>query len=64
MANGNSPHSNSVYGILKGDAGTAQGTQGITTKAFALNLAAGIALFLFEITGFFLLKSANIGRRL
>lgn len=59
--NGTNPDFND---FINGAAGTAQQQQGITTKAFALNLAAGIGLFLFEVIGFFLLKSSNIGRRI
>ena len=51
-------------GILNGNAGAGQDSKGITTKAFALNLATGVALFLFEVTGFFLLKSTDVGRRI
>ena len=54
------------YNIINGGAtaGAAANDKGITTKAFALNLATGLALFLFEVTGFFLLKSSSIGRRI
>ena len=67
MGDNNGSSSNgspSFYQLINGDKGAAQSAQGITTKAFALNLATGLALFLFELTGFFLLKSANIGRRI
>lgn len=51
-------------GIIDGNAGAAKASEGITTRAFALNLAVGFALFVFEVSGFFLLKSSDIGRRL
>lgn len=38
--------------------------EGITTKAFVLNLATGFILFTLQTTGFFLLKSSSIGRRI
>lgn len=39
-------------------------SQGITTKAFVLNLAFGFVVFTLQVTGFFLLKSSSIGRRI
>ena len=63
MANGNS--TGSGFGdIINGNAGAAADSNGVTTKGFALNLAAGLALFVFNLTGFFLLKSSSIGRRI
>ena len=50
--------------LLDGQAGAALGSQGISTKTFALNLATGLALFVFQLSGFFLLKSSDIGRRI
>ena len=66
MASNSSSNGTSFGDIIDGGSGTAQdsGTVGITTKAFALNLSTGIALFLFELIGFFLLKSSGIGRRI
>ena len=58
-SNGSDP-----FGILNGNSGAAQDSKGITTKAFALNLAVGAGLFAFNLTGFFLLKSADLGRRI
>lgn len=52
-----------VSSIFDGNAGAAQ-TGSVTTKAFFLNLATGAALFAFQLSGFFLLKSSNIGRRI
>lgn len=63
MSSGNSSD-NPFGGIINGDAGKAASSNGITTKAFALNLATGLALFAFELTGFFLLKSSGAGRRI
>lgn len=39
-------------------------TEGITTKAFVLNLATGFVLFTLQTTGFFLLKNSSLGRRI
>lgn len=52
-----------VTSIFDGNAGVAQ-TGSVTTRAFFLNLATGAALFAFELSLFFLLKSSNIGRRI
>ncbi|KAK4949474.1 hypothetical protein LTR10_012092 [Elasticomyces elasticus] len=57
-------NSSSIPDIFQGNAGAAQTSGGITTKAFVLNLATGIGLFVFQLSGFFLLKSSNLGRRL
>lgn len=54
----------SLPGIFQGNSGVAQTSGGITTRAFFLNLATGFALFIFQLSGFFLLKSSNLGRRL
>ena len=51
-----------VGDIFEGNAGVAQGSEGIPTRAFLLNLAVGVALFTFQTTGFFLLKSSSLGR--
>ena len=50
--------------LLNGGAGKGQGQDNIAVKAFALNIAVGAALFVFELSGFFLLKSSAIGRRI
>lgn len=50
--------------IFEGNAGSAQSKDPVTTRAFFLNLATGAVLFALQVTGFFLLKSSNIGRRL
>ena len=55
---------NEAFDIINGQGGAAQGQKGISTRAFALNLALGIALFVTELTGFFLLKDSKIGRRI
>ncbi|KAK3648733.1 hypothetical protein LTR56_001006 [Elasticomyces elasticus] len=57
-------NSSSIPDIFQGNAGAAQTSGGITTKAFVLNLATGVGLFVFQLSGFFLLKSSNLGRRL
>ncbi|SMQ51567.1 unnamed protein product [Zymoseptoria tritici ST99CH_1A5] len=49
--------------LTNGNAGIAQ-TGAVTTKAFVLNLATGFGLFVFQLSGFFLLKSSKIGRRI
>lgn len=36
----------------------------ISVKAFVLNIAVGLGLFTFEFSGFLLLKSSAIGRRI
>ncbi len=63
MANGTNNGTSFEY-FINGNAGAAQDSSGITTKAFLLNLATGLGLFALQITGFFLLKSSNIGRRI
>jgi hypothetical protein len=50
--------------IFQGNAGAAGAGGPVNTKAFFLNLATGAALFAFQVSGFFLLKSSNIGRRI
>lgn len=50
--------------ILRGNAGIGQNTEGINTRAFLLNLATGIVLFVAQLSGFFLLKSSSLGRRI
>jgi hypothetical protein len=60
----NGANNTSVGNIFEGNAGIAQGSEGITTRAFLLNLAVGVALFSFQTTGFFLLKSSSLGRRI
>ncbi|KAL6715364.1 hypothetical protein ACLMJK_007630 [Lecanora helva] len=50
--------------FLNGDAGSGQNKEGIAIKAFALNIAVSLGLFALEISGFFLLKSSAIGRRI
>lgn len=53
-----------VVGFLNGNSGVGQNKAGITVKAFALNIAVNLGLFAFELSGFFLLKSSAIGRRI
>lgn len=50
--------------FLEGDSGVAQSSRGITIRALVLNLAVAAALFLFQVTGFFLLKDSSAGRRI
>ena len=50
--------------FLNGQAGVGQNSRGIAVKAFVLNIAVSLALFAFEISGFFLLKSSAVGRRI
>lgn len=54
----------SILHFINGDAGVGQAKQGIAIKAFVLNIAVGLGLFAFEISGFFLLKNSAIGRRI
>ena len=51
-------------GIIDAAAGLGQNQSGIATKAFVLNIAVGLGLFVFELSGFLLLKSSAIGRRI
>lgn len=60
----NTTETDPILGFLKGQAGTAQNTQGIQVKAFVLNLAIALGTFALQISGFFLLKSSAIGRRI
>lgn len=50
--------------LLNGQAGSGQNKEGIALKAFVLNIAVSLGLFAFELSGFFLLKSSAIGRRI
>jgi hypothetical protein len=50
--------------FLNGQAGSGQNREGIALKAFVLNIAVSLGLFAFELSGFFLLKSSAIGRRI
>ena len=50
--------------FLNGQAGAGQNQQGVAVKAFVLNIAVSLGLFAFEISGFFLLKSSALGRRI
>lgn len=53
-----------ILDLLNGQAGTGQNEEGIAVKAFALNVAVSLGLFAFEVSGFFLLKSSAVGRRI
>ena len=57
-------NSTSIEDIFAGNAGAAQNSGGISTKAFFLNLATGVVLFVLQFSGFLLLKSSYLGRRL
>ena len=50
--------------FLNGQAGKGQSTQGIQVKAFVLNLAIALGTFTVQLSGFFLLKSSAVGRRI
>ena len=63
MAN-NATANDPVSGIFNGNAGAAQTTEGIQVKAFVLNLAIALGTFAVQLSGFFLLKSSAIGRRI
>ena len=64
MANVSNTPIDGFVGLIDAGAGVGQNRAGIATKAFVLNLAVGLGLFVFEIAGFFLLKSSAIGRRI
>ena len=65
MANSsNSSGNDTLLDFLNGNSGVGQNQQGIALKAFALNIAVSLGLFAFEISGFFLLKSSAVGRRI
>lgn len=64
MANISNITTTGFVGFIDAGAGAGQSSQGIAIKAFIVNLAVGLGLFAFEISGFFLLKSAAIGRRI
>ena len=65
MSNISNSSSNEVFlDFLNGQAGVGQNRQGIALKAFVLNLAISLVLFAFELSGFFLLKSSAVGRRI
>ena len=54
----------SLFDFIDGEAGVGQNKEGIALKAFVLNIAVSLGLFAFEISGFFLLKSSAMGRRI
>ena len=60
----NSSTNDDILNFLNGNAGAGSSKQGIALKAFVLNLAVSLGLFAFEISGFFLLKSSAVGRRI
>ena len=65
MANSSSLNGNgTILDFLDGGTGAGQNQSGIALKAFVLNIAVSLALFAFEISGFFLLKSSALGRRI
>ena len=65
MANSSTSSGNNTFlDLLNGQAGVGQNREGIAIKAFVLNIAVSLGLFAFEISGFFLLKSSALGRRI
>ena len=64
MANITNSTGDPFLDLINAGAGAGQKREGIATKAFILNIAVGLGLFAFEISGFFLLKSSAIGRRI
>ncbi len=65
MANSSSLSGNgTILDFLNGEAGAGQNQEGIALKAFVLNIAVSLGLFAFELSGFFLLKSSALGRRI
>ena len=53
-----------LLGLINAGAGAGQNREGIAIKAFVLNIAVGLGLFVFEMSGFFILKNSAIGRRI
>lgn len=53
-----------LTGILTAGGGRAQDDAGIVWKSFVVNIAVSLALFAFQLSAFFLLKSSAIGRRI
>ena len=64
MISSSNSSNQTLLDIFGGDAGVGQLQAGIAIKAFVLNIAVGLGLFAFQISGFFLLKSSAIGRRI
>ncbi|KAK4692272.1 calcium permeable stress-gated cation channel, partial [Lecanoromycetidae sp. Uapishka_2] len=65
MVNNSISSSNgTILDLLNGQAGSGQNKEGIALKAFLLNIAVSLGLFAFELSGFFLLKSSAMGRRI
>lgn len=66
MANNNAGQNLTTF--LNGGQGFGQSQDGkvqkLDTKNFALNLAVSLGIFAFELSGFFLLKSSAVGRRI
>lgn len=60
----NSSSNGTILDLLNGETDVGQNKQGIALKAFVLNIAVSLGLFAFEISGFFLLKSSAVGRRI
>jgi hypothetical protein len=60
----NSTNGTGIINLIDAGAGTGQNKAGIAVKAFVLNIAVGLALFAFEFSGFLILKSSAIGRRI
>lgn len=64
MSNSTISSNETLLDFLNGQAGVGQNQLGIAVKAFVLNIAVSLGLFAFEISGFFLLRSSAIGRRI
>ena len=64
LTNSTGNNSSGLDSLFTGPPSDAQAQAGIQLRAFVLNLGVSLALFAFEVIGFFLLKSAAIGRRI
>ena len=64
MANITNSTNGGLLGLINAGAGAGQKSEGIAIKAFVVNIAVGLSLFVFEMSGFFILKSSAIGRRI
>lgn len=64
MSNSTNSSGNPISEFITGQAGVAQTREGIAIRAFIISIAVALVLFTLELSGFFLLKSSAIGRRI
>lgn len=65
MASSSNSSSNGTFEtFFGGPPADVQAQTGIQLRAFVLNIAVSLALFALEVSAFFVLKSAAIGRRI